>query len=66
VVLDWRAEQEAGLMSVAPATLPPERRAQLARFIAYYERITRHMLAGGVKAAATARLGEDRSVASIG
>jgi D-glycerate 3-kinase len=65
VVLDWRAEQEAGLMGITPAELPTERRAQLARFIAFYERITRHMLAGGVTATATARLRDDRSVGSI-
>ncbi len=65
VVLDWRCEQEAGLMGLAPAELPPERRAKLARFIAHYERLTRHMIAGGVRADAVARLAPDRSARSI-
>jgi len=49
-VLDWRCEQEAGLMNLPPADLPSARRAELAVFIQHFERITRHMLAGGVKA----------------
>ena len=49
-VLDWRCEQEAGLMNLPPADLPSGRRAELAVFIQHFERITRHMLAGGVKA----------------
>lgn len=64
-VLDWRCEQEAGLMGIAPADLPPERRAALARFIQHFERITRHMLDGGVMADAVARLNPDRSVIDI-
>jgi D-glycerate 3-kinase len=65
VVLDWRCEQEAGLMGLAPSDLPAERRAKLARFIAHYERLTRHMLSGGVHANATARLAPDRSLIGI-
>jgi D-glycerate 3-kinase len=65
VVLDWRCEQEAGLLRIAPAELPDDRRAALARFVAHYERLTRHMLEGGVKADATARLRPDRSVAGM-
>lgn len=49
-VLDWRCEQEAGLMGLPPADLPSARRAELALFIQHFERITRHMLAGGVRA----------------
>lgn len=56
VVLDWRCEQEAGLLGVAPDALPPRRRAELAVFIGHFERITRHMLAGGVAADVTAAL----------
>ncbi|MET4684256.1 kinase [Brevundimonas faecalis] len=59
-VLDWRCEQEAGLMGLAPGDLPPERRAEMTVFIQYFERITRHMLAGGVRADVTVPLGEDR------
>lgn len=64
-VLDWRCEQEAGLMGLSPGDLPPARRGSLARFIQHFERITRHMLAGGGAATATARLRPDRSVISI-
>lgn len=59
-VLDWRCEQEAGLMGLAPADLPHERRAELAVFIQGFERITRSMLAGGVRAAVTVPLDRDR------
>ena len=59
-VLDWRCEQEAGLMGLAPAGLPAERRAALAVFIQAFERITRHMLAGGVRADVTFALDEHR------
>lgn len=59
-VLDWRCEQEAGLMGLAPADLPAERRAELAVFIQHFERITRHMLAGGVRADITVALDHQR------
>jgi len=55
-VLDWRCEQEAGLMGLAPPDLPDERRAELAVFIQAFERITRSMLAGGVRAYVTVQL----------
>lgn len=59
-VLDWRCEQEAGLMGLVPADLPVERRAELAVFIQHFERITRHMLAGGVRADITITLDRQR------
>lgn len=65
VVLDWRSEQEAGLLGIAPAALPTARRAEIATFIAHYERITRHMLAGGARADAVANLAQDRSVRDL-
>lgn len=61
-VLDWRCEQEAGLLGLSPADLPPQRRAELAVFIQAFERITRHMLAGGVRADVTFALDRDRTV----
>jgi len=61
-VLDWRCEQEAGLMGLSPAELPDERRADLAVFIQAFERISRQMLAGGVRADATFALNRDRSI----
>lgn len=57
VVLDWRCEQEAGLTG-APVTAA--RRAELARFIQHFERLTRHMLAGGLWADVVVELDTDR------
>lgn len=59
-VLDWRCEQEAVLMNLPPADLPPARRAELAVFIPHFERITRHMLAGGIQADMTFALNGSR------
>lgn len=59
-VLDWRCEQEAGLMGLGPASLPAARRADLSRFVQHFERITRHMLAGGVVAEAVVDLDPNR------
>ena len=59
-VLDWRCEQEAGLRGLAPADLPSERRAELAVFIQGFERLTRSMLAGGVRADVTVQLDRNR------
>jgi D-glycerate 3-kinase len=56
-VLDWRCEQEASLLG---GPLPPGRRSELARFIQHFERITRHMLAGGCWAHLTFHLDERR------
>ncbi|MES2034154.1 MAG: zeta toxin family protein [Pseudomonadota bacterium] len=61
-VLDWRCEQEAELMGLSPAELPEARRGELARFIQHFERITRHMLAGGLRADMTVPLAIDRSL----
>lgn len=59
-VLDWRAGQEADLLGVAPADLPAAERARLAGFIQYFERVTRRMLAGGVRADVTVKLDRNR------
>ena len=64
-VLDWRCEQEAGLLGLDPGDLPQDRRDELAAFIQHFERITRHMLAGGVAATATVRLDARRTVLCI-
>lgn len=50
VVAGWRLEQEAGLLGVPVEAVPPERRAAINAFVQHFERITRHMLAGGVRA----------------
>jgi D-glycerate 3-kinase len=60
VVLDWRCQQEADLLGIDPADLPAGERARLADFIQYFERITRHMLAGGVTADVTVKLDRNR------
>ncbi|MDP1629919.1 MAG: kinase [Caulobacter sp.] len=64
-VLDWRCEQEAGLLGVTPDQLPDGRRAELARFIQHFERITRHMLDGGVRADVLVRLDDRRRTLAI-
>jgi len=65
VVLDWRAGQEADLLGVAPADLPSAERARLAGFIQYFERVTRRMLAGGVRADVTVKLDRNRLPVAI-
>lgn len=64
-VLDWRCEQQAGLLGVAPGDLPADERVRLERFVAHFERITRHMLAGGVRAETVVRLGPDRGIHAV-
>lgn len=63
VVLDWRSEQEAGLMK--RDAVPPERRAALAVFIQHYERLTRHMIDGGGVADLVVALDRDRRVVGL-
>lgn len=62
-VLDWRCEQEAGLMK--RDAVPPERRAALAVFVQHYERLTRHMIDGGVAADLVVALDQDRRVVGM-
>ena len=58
LVLDWRSDQEADLTG---APIPETRRTELARFIQHFERITRHMLSGGVAADVVIQLDQNRS-----
>lgn len=60
VVLDWRCQQEADLLGMAPGDLPPTERQRLSGFIQYFERITRRMLSGGVRADVVVALDHDR------
>lgn len=62
VVQGWREEQEAGLLGHPPS---PARRAELARFIGHFERVTRHMMAGGRLPGPVAALAPDRRVLSL-
>ncbi|MEJ8404462.1 kinase [Brevundimonas vesicularis] len=63
VVLDWRCEQEAGLMG--QDAVSPERHAALAVFIQHYERLSRHMMIGGVEADLIVALDRERGVRSL-
>lgn len=63
VVLDWRAQQEAELLGLADDALPAPERDRIAGFIQHFERLTRHMLAGGVTASLTVKLDRNRLVA---
>ncbi len=65
VVHGWRAQQEADLMGVPPARLPAADRARVAAFIQSFERITRHMLDGGIQADAIVPLDRDRRPGAI-
>lgn len=63
VVLRWRTQQEAALRA---RTGQGMRDAQVARFIAHYERLTRHMLAEMPgRADLVVRLGADRAVLGV-
>lgn len=63
VVLDWRCEQEAGL--IGQDAVSPERRAALAVFIQHYERLSRHMMMGGVEADMIVSMDRERGVLSL-
>ncbi len=57
VVQGWREQQQAGLLG---RQLLPEEKVGLSRFIQHYERLTRHMLAGGVLPGLVVRLDANR------
>ena len=61
-VLDWRCEQEEGLMGRA---LTPRERDGVAGFIRHFERLTRHMIHGGVLADVTVQLDRNRLPVTI-
>lgn len=65
VVLDWRCEQEAEQLGLAAADLPVDERERLAGFIQCFERITLHMLDGGVRADVTVQLDRNRRPGSM-
>lgn len=62
IVRAWRGQQEEQLLGRA---LTAEEGAKLDRFLMHYERITRHMMAGGHTADVVVELAEDRSVRSV-
>jgi D-glycerate 3-kinase len=66
VVLDWRQEQEEDLRTRLPDAPGLMSREQIARFIAHYERITRHILSEmPARADLVVRLDASRSPESI-
>lgn len=62
IVERWRGEQEEAMLGRAMTGIES---AALRRFIQHYERITRHMLAGGHRAGWIVRLDEARNVLGI-
>jgi D-glycerate 3-kinase len=65
VVPRWRLEQEAAMRKLTVATLPPEVRANIERFVQHFERLTRHMMEGGRRSDWTVALDEDRTPMEI-
>jgi D-glycerate 3-kinase len=62
VIEGWRCEQEAGLLG---RQLDDIDRQRISRFVQHFERITRHMLAGGHAADVIVQLDEQRRVTGI-
>lgn len=65
VVHAWRCEQEAELLGIPVRALPSRERARLAEFVMYFERLTRHMINGGVRADVTVHLDRNRRVTEV-
>lgn len=62
IIHAWRCEQEAGLLG---RELTEADRTRIARFIAHFERITRHMMAGGRRADIEVQLDIERNVTEV-
>lgn len=62
IVLDWRSEQEEGLLG---HPLTEADRARIARFVQHYERITRAMMAGARRADIEIQLDARRNVTEV-
>ncbi len=60
VVADWRLQQEGAMLGLPCEALGPAARADILRFVAHFERITRHMLNGGLRARLEVRLDHQR------
>lgn len=59
-VLDWRCQQEAGLLGVN--AIDADRRKALAAFIARFERLTRWMMQGGLTTSLEIQLDDSRQL----
>lgn len=62
IVHSWRCEQEEGLLGRA---LRPPERERIGEFILHFERVTRHMMAGGRRSALEAVLSPGRDVTEV-
>ena len=62
-VLDWRCEQEAGLLGVD--SIPAGRRGAIRRFVAHFQRLTLWMMQGGIMADLVIELDRSRHVVAI-
>lgn len=62
VVEGWRCQQEEDLLG---RPLGEDDRRRISRFVAHFERITRHMLAGGHRADVVVQLDNARRVTSV-
>ena len=62
VVQGWRCEQEESLLA---RPLTDADRQRISRFIAHFERITRHMMSGGRRAAIEVQLDAQRNVSEV-
>ncbi|RZJ04863.1 MAG: hypothetical protein EON89_06115 [Brevundimonas sp.] len=60
VVGAWRGEQEAALRGIRLDELHAPDHARLSEFIAHFERLSRHMIAGGVRPATWIKLDRNR------
>jgi D-glycerate 3-kinase len=62
VVLDWRCQPEEGILG---RPLDAAERDRISRFVAHYERITRHMMAGNRRADIEIQLDRRRNVTEV-
>ena len=62
VIQDWRCQQEEGLLGRA---LNDADRQRVARFIAHFERVSRHMMDGGRRADIEVQLDDRRNVTEV-
>lgn len=62
VIQDWRCQQEEGLLG---RSLNDADRQRVARFIAHFERVTRHMMDGGRRADIEVQLDDRRNVTEV-
>ena len=62
IVLDWRCQQEEGLLGYSLSAVERDR---IARFVAHYERLTLSMMAGHRRADIEIQLDRQRNVVEV-